>query len=148
MTTTQKAETLQFPSHNATGPEGLEKLCALHSQAKDAVKTATDRVAEIEARIIEIVGVENEGAFSVTVADKFKVTTTGKVNRSIDDAAIKRDWPALPPQVQDAFTFKAALNMKQIRALELANPDAYKAAAKYITAKPGKPTVTIKPLES
>jgi len=144
-----QAKTIPFPgatSDDASASE-ISKLCERHSAAKNKAKVVAAEIAGIEQRLVEIVGVQPEGAFSVVVEDRFKVTTTGKVNRTVDTGAVQEAWPLLPFSVQEAFSFKAGINMKQMRALESVSPELYARAAAFITAKPGKPSVEIKPIE-
>lgn len=95
-----------------------------------------------EARLVSMVEARDEG----TVHEEdghVKVTVAFKITRSVDAEKVIADWNSLPPLVHDAFVWKPDLVLKQMRALETANPEAYAVLAKYITAKPAKPSVKI-----
>lgn len=127
--------------------ENLGDLCRAQQLIKNNQKVLAQRLREVEDGILAIIGHNEEGAFSVVVGDKYKVTTTGKINRTVDTAGVQDAWPDLRPVVRESFVFKASLDIKQMRALEKANPDAYKEAASFITAKPGKASVDVKLIE-
>lgn len=95
-----------------------------------------------EARLVAMVEAKDEG----TVHEEdghVKVTISFKVTRSVDADKVVEDWNSLPPLVHDAFVWRPDLVLKQMRAIEIANPAAYAVLAKYITAKPAKPSVKI-----
>lgn len=95
-----------------------------------------------EARLVSMVESKDEG----TVHEEdghVKVTVSFKVTRTVDADKVIEDWNSLPPLVHDAFVWKPDLVLKHMRALALANPDAYAVLARYITAKPAKPSVKI-----
>lgn len=95
-----------------------------------------------EARLVAMVEAKDEG----TVHEEdghVKVTVAFKVTRSVDAEKVVEEWNAMPALIKDAFVWKPDLVIKHMRALESANPEAYAVLAKYITAKPAKPSVKI-----
>ena len=102
------------------------------------------KASRIEAEAILVSMVENKIEGTVHEEDgKVKVTVSFKITRSVDGAAVQEAWNDLPEIVKDAFIWKPDLVLKQARALESANPAAYAVLAKYITAKPAKPSIKI-----
>ncbi len=95
-----------------------------------------------EARLVSMVEARDEGTIHEEDGG-VKVTVTFKVTRTVDADRVVADWNSLPPVIHDAFVWKPDLVLKQMRALEAANPDAYAILAQYLTAKPAKPSVKI-----
>ena len=128
-----------------TQTDDLIRLCEAVEAAKQDMDRARARYSELEQALIETVGVQDEGSHSVTVDDRYKVTTTGRVNRSIDSDGLSAAWHELPEPVQQAFRWKADVNIKQLRSLASLRDDIYPMAARFITAKPGKPSLKLEP---
>jgi len=61
----------------------------------------------------------------------------------VDSVPLGDAWGALPELVRSCFKWSADIDLKTLRALQLANPDAYAQAARYITATPAKPAVKV-----
>lgn len=119
----------------------LDALCEalVHAKAKedDAKKV---RVA-IEDEILAIVGAKDEGSLTVNT-DHFKVTTTGRITRTLD--AKKVDNLSLPaPLLARLFTWQPKLNLREARYVENNEPDHWKVLATAITTKPGKASVKV-----
>lgn len=72
-----------------------------------------------------------------------RLAITRKLNRSVDNKALSSDWAQLPRTVQETFRWKPEVDLKNLRALEFANPDDYSIAATYITTKPATPSVEV-----
>lgn len=77
----------------------------------------------------------------------FKASITSKLNRTLDKLAIAkfkntdRDIYAL------LFTEEPSLNLKALRALEMANPTAYAQAERLFVTKPGKPSLKVEAMQ-
>lgn len=95
-----------------------------------------------EARLVSMVEAKSEGTLHEEDG-RIKATITFKITRTVNSEKLAEDWNSLPPIVHDAFVWKPDLVLKHMRALEAANPDAYAVLAKYVTAKPAKPSVKI-----
>lgn len=123
------------------GPSELDQLAQTWRELKAAEDDFRKRRIEAEQAILAAVGVKEEGTTTEKTAF-FKVTTTGKLTRSLDAAAwesVRGDFPdALAP-----VTYKPALDLRQLRALEKANPALYAKACECITTKPAKPAVSV-----
>lgn len=110
--------------------------------AKRSEDEARAQRLEVEAQIVAVVGVKDEGVTSVE-DDQFKVKTTGKVTRSVDTDAIQDVWEVLPEEVKKCFKWEAKLNTKEYRALCSMREDLAPHLNKYITSKPAKPSISI-----
>lgn len=122
----------------------LDLACGVLQAAKQIENAA--RVARLDAEnhVIELMGHKLEGSTTEST-DHFKVTTTGKLTRSLDAEA----YQAIRSDIPDAITpidYKPALNLKRLRSLQEANPDIYKLVATCITEKPAKTAVKIEPI--
>lgn len=119
----------------------LPQLVAARIAAKRIEDDAVAARRELDAQIAELLRDSNkpEGAISQK-ADGYKVTVTYSVTRKVDTEAITKDWDKLPADVQAAFKWKADVSVTELRKLE---GRAQAAAAKYIEAKPGSPSIKI-----
>ncbi len=120
-------------------PLTLSELVAAWRAAKAAEAAAQAERLRIEEAIVNMVPRKDEG--TVTVEN---VSVNFKVTRSVDTEALRQAWSALPASAQSLFRWKAEIDTKAMRAAQEFAPDAYKAAAQFITAKPAKPSITIK----
>lgn len=125
----------------------LDELAARLTEAKKAEQLAVALRREIEEQIVDAVGVQTEGSFTAA-GDHYKITTTGKVNRTVDEDKLHEIWDELPePLMQRLFPVKHSLNVKELHYVENNEPDWYKVVARAITAKPGKPQVKVTEIE-
>lgn len=124
----------------------LDDLCAEYLQAKAALKLAqqhTDRAAQ---RIIEAVGLNDEGSFTVK-CDGYKVTTTQPINRSLNKSLVHDLRREIPADIWDAmFEFKPSLNVRLFKECQELRPDVHHAVSKAVTSKPGKPQLKLEEL--
>lgn len=66
-----------------------------------------------------------------------------KITRKVD-AALADQWNDLGKNAQQAFKWKPEIDLKSLRALQQMDAEGYAQAAKFITATPAKPAVTLK----
>lgn len=119
----------------------LQELKALWLAAKAAEAAANAERLAVEVAMLALLPSKLEG----TVSDKASgVSATFKVTRKADTTALQADWTGLPPNVQSAFTWKADVSARQLNGLQELDPAAYLLAAKYLTATPAKPSISIK----
>jgi hypothetical protein len=119
----------------------LAELKAAWLAAKEAERAANEERLAVEAAMLALLPEKQEG----TVSDKDTgVSVTYKLTRKADTAALQTDWQQLPQTVQSAFTWKADVSAKQIKAIQELDPAAFEVAAKYITTTPAKPSISIK----
>ena len=122
-------------------PSTLDELKAAWLDAKKAEAQANATRLAIEAAILTHFMPTDEG----TVSDKDSdVSVAYKVTRSVDTEALRAGWSSLSPETQAAFKWSASVDTKTLKAFQLANPEAYKAVARFVTTKPAKPSISIK----
>lgn len=110
--------------------------------AKRAEDAARDARIQVEADIIDALGCEEEGSKTHDL-EGVKVTITGKINRTLDRAAWEGVAPSIPENMRPV-EYKPSLDLKGLRYLQDNEPDLYRMVAEAITAKPGKPSVSVK----
>lgn len=139
-----------FISHDApTKPvlvphvPNLDDLARALMDAKKVLDAARKGVTAAEDALVQAVGARVEGSFTVN-SDHFKVTTTAPVRRTVNPAQLEAIRHELPRALYEAmFHWKPELNMKNFRACEELDPEAYKLVCKAITSKPGKIAVKV-----
>lgn len=120
----------------------LDTLAAAWIQAKASEDRAKQQRLDIEASILRLVPVKDEGTVHDDVAG-LKLAVTYKLTRSVDAERLKESWATLTANVQAAFTWKPDIAMTQLRALEKAATLDYAEALHFITSKPAKPAVKV-----
>ena len=124
-------------------PSTLDELKAAWLDAKKAETQWNYTSIAIEGEILKhpLFTPTDEG----TVSDKDSgVSVAYKVTRSVDTEALRTGWASLSPETQAAFKWSASVDTKTLKAFQLANPEAYKAVARFVTTKPAKPSISIK----
>lgn len=116
----------------------LEDKCAYLLELKEQENIIKEQRIEVENDIAAIVATKEEGTDKAEVGS-FKVTVTSKLTRSLDYPAylaIENDIPAGLRCVD----LKPTLNLKILRAMEMANPDIIPV---FVTTKPAKSSVKV-----
>lgn len=126
--------------------DDLDQLAFRLAHARQALAAAQEDVREAEAAIINAVGAEDEGSFTVR-SDHFKVTTIQPINRTVNRTTALAISRELPPDIYEAmFDFKPSLNVKLFKECEHLRPEIYALVSKSVTSKPGKIRVEVKPV--
>ena len=130
-------------------PSHLDVAAYALTQAKAAEDAARNHRLACESRLIELVGVKEEGAKSAKT-DFYKVSTVGSLTRSLVP-----NWrEILDDDAIDAVSFAAAIKMEPklsvsgLKQVATANPEAYRAICKAIVAKPAKVAVKVELIEA
>src|SRR5690625_1486487 len=114
-------------------------------QAWLAAKAAEEKAKEsrilAEEAIVSILGCKEEGSETYKQYG-YKLTITGRVNRTVDQSAWDSVADKIPSQLSP-IKYKPALDLKRLRYLQHSEPEIYRIAAEAITATPGKPSVKI-----
>lgn len=119
----------------------LHELKTAWLAAKAAERAANEERLAVEAAILALMPEKTEG----TVSDQETgISVAYKVTRKVSTDDLQNDWMHLSQTVQSAFTWKADVSAKQIKAIQELDPAAFAVAAKYITSTPAKPAITIK----
>ena len=89
-----------------------------------------------------------EGAVT-TAGNLYKVTTTYRVNRTVDRATLDAVRDRVPPALlEQAIEYRPAIKLPGLRYLRNNEPDTYAVLAQAITATPGKPSVKVERVEA
>lgn len=123
----------------------IKALTEQYVAAKAHLKTAQQICSEAESALIAAIGHKDEGSLTIHVDDKWKVTTTGKINRTVSGQIwdeVKGKIPA--PLANRLVRFKPEVNLKELRYVELNEPEWFAIIAPAITAKPAKPALEVK----
>lgn len=119
----------------------LPLLVAELRAAKAAEQLAAAHRLAIEAQIVALIPAPADGEGAVKQDD---VTVTFKNTRTVDTSALQASWDSLSANGQKAFSWKAALDLKQYRAIQELDPTVFGQLAAFVTTKPAKPAITLK----
>lgn len=128
----------------------LDTLAADLLDAKKRASLARQAVTDLENQILSAVGAKTEGATTIRT-DNFKVTTTGKVNRSLDADEVKRIYQDgdIPESIYTRlFDWQPKLNLREFRFIEMNEREYFQKLASAVTSKPAKNVVSAAPIES
>lgn len=120
----------------------LETLANAWRKAKRAENEARAKRVAVEQQIIDATGCREEGS-QTHEAGPYKITVTGKLNRTLDQAAWEQIAPQIPEQMRPV-SYAPKLDVKGLRYLQNNEPETFRLIAPAITTKPGKPAVSIK----
>lgn len=120
----------------------LEQLAQAFIQAKNDIDAATARKAAIAKAIADALPGTEEGATHAE-AGNYKLTVSRGLKRSADTESLQVKWNDINETTRKAFRWKADVDLRNLRALEVANEAAYKQALSFITAKPAAPSVSV-----
>lgn len=123
----------------------LDELVVELIDAKRAEDVANRRRVEIESAIIAAVGEPDEGSQTHELADGSRLTVTGKITRTVDEAV----WRSIMTKVPEAlrpitFVETPKIDTKGLRWLMENQPDLYAYCAQAITAKRAKTAISVK----
>lgn len=106
----------------------------------DAAKRAFD---DIENQLTVEVGAKEEGSFTAHIGD-FKVTTTGRLNRKVDERKLMEIASALPTALANRLVkTKHEINLKEFRYIENNEPELFKIVAEAVTTTPAKTSIKV-----
>lgn len=124
----------------------IDDLAEAWVWAKREEVLANARRVEIEQQIIERIGAKFEGAFTAK-GDHYKITTTGKLSRSVDWQKYEQDIAPKIPENLRPVDYKPQLNTTGLRYLELNEPEFYRLMTQCISTKSAKTAVTVAPID-
>ena len=110
-------------------------------EAKQAEAQASARRKIIEESILEHFDPMDEGTYTHIDTG---ITVAWKLNRTVDSDAVKAHWGELSVNAQKAFKATIGLDLKGYRMLQEMDLFSFAKAAKFVTVKPAKPSITIK----
>lgn len=130
-------------------PTELDLAAQSLREAEETLKAAQAARDAAMLRVVTLLGVKegDEGTTSLKT-EFFKVSATAKLTRSLDvEKLAEVKTQVVPDLFEKVVEYKPALNLKALRAIEQANPAAYRVFAQAVTVKPGKPTAKVELLE-
>lgn len=123
-------------------PITLDQLLCQYWAAKTAAEKANEQLEEIKLSIVALMPKQIEGTEAQLVGDA-KVSVTYKLNRTVNNDLLQAHWAEIGPLVQQCFSWKPDVSLKDLRAAEEFAPAVYSHAAQFITTKPAKPALKI-----
>lgn len=121
----------------------LFQLVEAYNQQKAILDDAKAKFAAIEAELIEEVGHHDEGSFSTHI-DGFKITTTGRMTRKLDEKKWAEISEKIPePLIARLIKTKFDINLRELRFIENNEPELFKYVSQAITSKPAKPGLKV-----
>lgn len=124
----------------------IDTLALELNEAKKLEEAARLSRIEVENRIIETLGVKDEGSQSHK-GERYKITITGKINRTLDIAA----WDAVKNHIPEKYwpvKFKPEIDVTGLKWLRENEAGIYATACQAISAKVGKPAVTLEVIKN
>ena len=126
----------------------LAELCEKHLEAKQAEQGWKDKRKKIESEIVELVPTKGKGSKTTTYEGLgFKVKTTGRIYRSVDESAWEEIKDQIPEDLRPVIKWKAGVDERGLQHIRENEPEAWKKLQKVITSNPGAPGVKITPLD-
>jgi len=119
----------------------INALCDELQRQKGIETAAKESRVKIEAALAGLIATKEEGTDTLET-DAYKVTVTNKLTRDLDYPAYQSIEEGLPVGLR-CVVMKPALDIKKLRALELADPSL---PALFISTKPAKASVKIEPI--
>jgi len=129
-----------------TNPTKLDLAAQRWRDAKTREIAAREDRLMAEQDIIEVMGHKEEGA-QVSTSEYFKVTTTGKLTRSIDADKLAAVQSAVPTYIfERVINYTPKVNTRELKYIRQNEPELYKYFATAITVKPAKTAVKVETL--
>jgi hypothetical protein len=122
----------------------MYQLIQNYLDAKFEFDNAKDNLSEAEQSIIEAINNSNiEGTETRTVANRWKVSVSNKLNRTLDLPAYESIAATLPETLR-FVEYKPSIVLKTLRHLEAIDPAI---VAQCVTVKPAKPSIKIQEID-
>lgn len=125
----------------------LDELAYDYEVAKQGVAYAKTQLDQAEAALLAAVPAELEGSLT-TESDFYKVVTTGKLTRTLDEKRLAEVQATVPQGVfERVIRYKPELSLRDLRYLENNEPEYYRVFAEAITTKPAKTSVKVERIQ-
>ena len=121
--------------------EEVDHLLQTRLELVSQKRQATTRLEELDKKLIAIIGFEQEGSRTYDTG-AFKVTTQGKLNRSVDEVKYAAIEQQIPEHLRPVRT-KQVVDLKLLRALEMAQPELYRYVCGALITKPAKTSIKV-----
>lgn len=124
-------------------PDTLEDLVHQFVNAKHAEEGARKIRVDLEERILALVPAKEEGSDTTTLANGFKLTTTGKLSYKCEDLdalrEVTRKWDGNLVPIKTT----AALDETGCKFLRRERPELWAALARVVTVAPAKTSLKV-----
>ncbi len=125
----------------------LDKLAYELELAKQAEQQAKNHRLAIEQQLCSVVGVKDEGSYSIK-GDYYKVTTVSGFTRTLDADKWQKVKNRIPETIAaKVVRTKLEVDTRQLKSLQGLDPAHYNIVAEAITTKPKKVSVKYERLE-
>lgn len=125
----------------------IDELAYDYEMAKQALAFAKGQLDDAETALVAAVPCELEGSLT-TESDFYRIVSTGKLTRTLDAGKLDALRAVIPAAIYDrVIRFKPDLSLRDLRYLELNEPEYYRAFAEAITTKPAKTSVKVERIE-
>lgn len=121
----------------------LQEAAAAWLDAKQAEEAANTRRLEAEAKLTALIERGVEGTTKIEVGP-YRITLIDKLIRSLDSEKVSSLTTAIPaPVFMRLIQYRPSLNLRELRYVELNEPEHYRVFAEALTIKPAKTAVSI-----
>jgi hypothetical protein len=128
---------------NAPQKRDLNELVFLLKVAKLNEEQAKKERLVLETLILGELPVKSEGTVSKKT-ENGTVSVTYSMTRKVDDISLVAAWDSLVRPARKVFKWKPEVKVSELKKIQELLPVVYADVAKFITATPSKPTVSIK----
>lgn len=123
----------------------VDELVAQWIDAKRAEDAANRYRVNLEEQIIACVGEPDEGSQTHELVDGSKLVVTGKITRTVDEAAWRSVMQQIPEHLRPiAFVETPKIDLKGLRWLQTNEPALYAIVAQTVTARRAKTSISVK----
>lgn len=131
------------PTNVLAFPDNLDDLVHQYVNAKQAEEGAKKIRLQLEERILALAPAKPEGSETTTLANGFKLTTTGKLSYKVDDLEalreITRTWDANLVPIKTTH----ALDETGCKYLRRERPELWAQLARVVTISPAKTAIKV-----
>lgn len=128
---------------NAAPISALDLALQAYREAEHRKREAQADLDQALDQILQLVPDRAEEGVTRCDTEYFKASLTGKLNRTLDLDAVRALQAEDPALYALAFDDAPSLNLKGLRALQLADADRYARVARTLIIKPGKPSLKV-----
>ena len=124
-------------------PTRIDGIALALENCKAQIASLKKNELILEQAIVDAVGVKCEGSHTKKT-QFFKVTTTGKLSRTVDQEKVEALRAMIPAEAfESLFNFKPSLNTKSLRDIKELHPEIYAIIQTAITSKAAKPYIKV-----
>lgn len=122
----------------------LESLVHQYVMAKAELTVAKHELEQAEEALLSQLDTKEEGSTTIKIGN-YKVTTTGKITRSLDGAAWDEIRKHIPePLANRLVRYKPDINLRELKFVQANEPAYYAMIAPAITSRLAKTSLEVK----